>query len=163
MNNISSFIRPFLLSFLMPAPFLAGAKLFFPNVVIKLVRSNLPPHQQVFHCPPQLNKLDIKQLLQKMYNIGITDIRTMNYLPKHDRNKSASRRVSTNIASYKKVIVTMDQDFDFPPPPNVKDGAIRLPLITGRGKGSANKLKHKILKEARELGTENATMTSQNE
>jgi ribosomal protein L23 len=66
-----------------------SSKVFFPNFVLKLVRSivhfnigNLPPNQAVFHCPPQLNKLDIKQFLEKVYEIGVKDVRTMNYLGK---------------------------------------------------------------------------------
>jgi hypothetical protein len=46
--------------------------------VLKLVRSifhfnigNLPQNQAVSHCPPQLNKLDIKQFLEKVYEIGV--------------------------------------------------------------------------------------------
>ncbi|KAJ3016380.1 hypothetical protein HKX48_004058 [Thoreauomyces humboldtii] len=126
----------------------SGTKLFFPNVVFRLLRSNLPPQQCVFRCPQQLNKLDIRAILTSLYSIQISDVRTMNYLGRTHKSRAGTR---VRGASYKKVIVTMEDDFTFPPPPETKagasvegNGAIKLPPRPSFGKGSANKLRHKI-------------------
>ncbi|KAJ3031855.1 UNVERIFIED_CONTAM: hypothetical protein HDU68_011614 [Siphonaria sp. JEL0065] len=102
--------------------------LYFPSVSFRLVRSNLPPHQQVFRFPPKYNKIDITSLLTGLYNLQITDVRTMNYNGRshYEQHKGTSRR--TTAAAYKKVIVTTTDDFDFPPPVSAKThGAIPLP------------------------------------
>ena len=55
--------------------------------------------------------------------------------------------------SYKKVIVTMENDFVFPDPPSVeKDGAIRIPHRVRPGKGSAKSIRGKINEQAKERG-----------
>ncbi|KAJ3332952.1 hypothetical protein HDU76_012521, partial [Blyttiomyces sp. JEL0837] len=102
------------------------ASLFFPNVTIRFVRSpNLPANQAVFRVPPSLNKIDIQSLLTSLYGLEITDIRTMNYL---GRTYRARNGTMTNAAAFKKVIVTMKEEFNFPPPvEEERDGAIRLP------------------------------------
>jgi ribosomal protein L23 len=114
---------------------------------MKLVRSNLPPHQQVFYTQANYNKFDIKQYLTKLYNIEIKDIRTMNYA----RMKKNSPRGDKVIPKYKKVIVTMDNDFLFPREPSVKeDGCVRIPPRVVYGKGSAKKVIRKIQEQALE-------------
>ncbi|KAK5670497.1 mitochondrial 54S ribosomal protein YmL41 [Batrachochytrium dendrobatidis] len=132
-----------------------------------MVRSNLPPHQAVFRCPQQLNKLDMKSYLSQLYNITITDIRTMNYtgstVKKNAGPKRPGRGKMTS-PSYKKVIITMDDDFVFPMPPIIGDGtgdetsattgAVRMPPRVSFGKGSANKVRAKINKQALERGVE---------
>lgn len=127
-----------------------GAKLYFPNIIFKLVRSNLPPHQAVFHTPPQLNKFDIKMYLEKLYQIAITDVRTMNYLGRP--SKIIARRERGGKPSFKKVIVTMEDDFVFPPPPTVKDGAIKIPPRVSFGRNSARKQRKNINEQALERG-----------
>ncbi|KAJ1328312.1 hypothetical protein BSLG_010044 [Batrachochytrium salamandrivorans] len=140
---------------------IAGSKFYFPNIVVRLVRSNLPPHQAVFRCPPQLNKLDIKSLVGQLYNLSIIDVRTMNYIGsgvRERRSKKAPTRGKIYTPSYKKVIVTMSEDFKFPDPPvigsgsgdevDVSTGAIRMPPRVSFGKGSANRMRAKINKQA---------------
>ncbi|KAI9004080.1 hypothetical protein BC832DRAFT_558495 [Gaertneriomyces semiglobifer] len=141
----------------MPHPLQPGAKLFFPNVVMQIVRSNLPPHQCVFRCPPALNKIDIKAYLTNLYNINISDVRTMNYSPQ-ELSAAGRRRQKRLEPKYKKVIVTMEEDFNFPPPPQwtAKSGenadmAVKLPPRVLPGKGSANWQRHK-LEEGRKRG-----------
>ncbi|KAJ3107230.1 hypothetical protein HDU97_004650 [Phlyctochytrium planicorne] len=91
----------------------SGAKLFFPNITFKLVRSSLPPHQAVFRVPPAMNKLDMKSLLTSLYGIEVLDVRTMNYLGRRHRDRKGQHTTS---AAFKKVIVTMKDDFIFPDP-----------------------------------------------
>ncbi|KAI8615646.1 hypothetical protein BC830DRAFT_1052133, partial [Chytriomyces sp. MP71] len=109
-----------------------GPSLFFPRIAFRLVRSRLPPHQQVFRFPPASNKIDIASLLAGLYGLRITDIRTMNYQGRSHYENGMSRR--THGPAYKKVIVTTKDDFDFPPPVSVKrNGAIGLPPRIAKG------------------------------
>ncbi|KAJ3068828.1 hypothetical protein HDU98_008053 [Podochytrium sp. JEL0797] len=104
------------------------SSLFFPNVAFRLVRSNLPPQQQVFRFPPKYNKIDITSLLTGLYGLQILDVRTMNYNGRghYEQHKGVSRR--TTAAAYKKVIVTCKDDFEFPPPVSIaRNGAIGIP------------------------------------
>ncbi|KAJ3166156.1 hypothetical protein HK101_012007 [Irineochytrium annulatum] len=111
----------------MPLRFPVGSTLFFPQFDMRLVRSTLPPHQAVFRVPPNLNKLDIRQILEKLYSVDVTDVRTMNYLAKTYRDRRGERRSG---GAYKKVIVTMKNDFVFPDPPTEEgSGAMRLPPV----------------------------------
>ena len=101
-----------------------------------------PPHQAVFKVPPQLSKVDIKDYLSRLYNINITDVRTMNYLGKvkKDENGRVQKR-----PDFKKAIITMDHDFVFPDAPDPKeDGAMEIPPNAGIGKGSGKRIKKKI-------------------
>ncbi|TPX59257.1 hypothetical protein PhCBS80983_g02606 [Powellomyces hirtus] len=130
----------------MPFPLQPGAKFYFPNVVFRLLRSNLPPQQCVFRCPQQLNKIDIKSILTNLYDLSITDVRTMNYLGRTHKGRLGTR---VRAANYKKVIVTMEEDFNFPPVPEAKlvtsgEGAIKLPPRASFGRNSANRIRHKI-------------------
>ncbi|KAJ3372584.1 hypothetical protein HDU91_002544 [Kappamyces sp. JEL0680] len=111
---------------------LGGLKLYFPNIIFKLVRSNLPPHQQVFHFPQSVNKFDVKDLIQKLYQLVL------------GRKRGGK-------PGFKKVIVTMKEDFVFPPPPSVQEnGAIAIPPMTGKGKNSANHNRALVERQARE-------------
>ena len=116
--------------------------MYFPNIIFKLVRSHLPPHQAVFRCSPQLSKIDIKDYLSKLYDLEITNVRTINYLGKirRNRNQRPEKR-----ADYKKAIITMTQDFVFPPVPDPKiDGALEIMQGASPGKSSGKLLKEKI-------------------
>ena len=126
----------------------------------------------MFRCPPQLNKLDIREYLEKLYNLSITDVRTMNYIGV--RRAISKRRPVTNPnvrkntkGSFKKVIVTMEDDFHFPDPPQVGESGAMRGMPRGRpGKGSANSLRPKINALAKEYGVDinksmNATKASQ--
>ncbi|KAJ1547213.1 hypothetical protein HK096_003978, partial [Nowakowskiella sp. JEL0078] len=98
----------------------AGSKLWFPNFVFRLVRSNLPPHQAMFKVPPQLTKVDIKAYLKDVYKVSVTDVRTMNYLPQPSTGPFKKR-----VAGYKKAVVSLTSDFIFPPQP--PESAVYLP------------------------------------
>ncbi|KAI8929895.1 hypothetical protein BC831DRAFT_441535 [Entophlyctis helioformis] len=142
----------------MPIPLAPGGKFYFPNLVFRLVRSNLPPHQAVFRTPQQLNKLDIKSYLSSLYSLAITDVRTMNYTGSSVRRKPVSKTARTGRkteASYKKVIVTMESDFVFPDVPTVKTtGAMRIPPALTFGRNSGNRVRSKINVQATERGVD---------
>eukprot|EP00842_Homolaphlyctis_polyrhiza_P002842 jgi/Hompol1/3559/HPOL_003287-RA len=147
----------------MPIPLAPGGKFYFPNIIFRFVRSNLPPHQAVFRCPQQLNKLDIKSYLSNLYNLSITDVRTMNYIGTAVRRKEAMARQGRQnarnfkLGSYKKVIVSMEEDFVFPDQPDVKlSGGMRMPPRVSFGKSSANRgtVRKQIEEQALERGVD---------
>ncbi|KAJ3407465.1 hypothetical protein CcCBS67573_g00594 [Chytriomyces confervae] len=104
------------------------SSLFFPSISFRIIRSSLPPHQQVFRFPPKANKVDIASLLTGLYGLRITDIRTMNYNGRSHYETKAGATRRTKAAAYKKVIVTTKDDFEFPPPVSAsRNGAIGVP------------------------------------
>jgi ribosomal protein L23 len=131
---------------------LAGTKHYFPNFTFKLLRSNLPPHQQVFHCPSYLNKLDITQFLTKVYGLNVLDVRTANYLAKE--KKVFRGRKQNNIPAFKRAIVTLDEDFIFPPPPQIGTDCIRIPPQISFGRNSGNSKRYLINLQAKERGVD---------
>lgn len=53
-------------------------RIFLPNFWMKLVRS--PPNQHPnivqFHCSMEMTKYDVKNYLEKIYNIPVVDVKT---------------------------------------------------------------------------------------
>ncbi|TPX31401.1 hypothetical protein SmJEL517_g05245 [Synchytrium microbalum] len=107
----------------------SGQKLFFPNIVFRLVRSTLPPHQALFRIPRQVNKLDVKAYLKAIYDVEVTDVRTANYNSKMTtdiKNSSLNKRAAmVRTPAYKRAIVTMKQDFVFPAVPKVGENGVQ--------------------------------------
>lgn len=98
----------------------SGQKLYFPNIIFRLIRSNLPPHQALFRIPRNVNKLDVKAYLKSIYDVDVTDVRTANYLSKqHTEWKNRKQQITVKIPAYKRAIVTMKKDFSFPPVPQI--------------------------------------------
>nr|CAG8553883.1 10031_t:CDS:10 [Entrophospora candida] len=104
--------------FVNPSRWKYGKKnIYFPSMIFKLIRTpSLPPNQVAFKIPRSLNKLDIHSYLTKLYKLDIVDIRTMNYQAKRPSLNKYSKRVSTKSTSaYKKAIVILTEDFNYPP------------------------------------------------
>jgi ribosomal protein L23 len=87
--------------------------IYFPNIIFKCVRSNLPPNQVAFRVPTNLNKIDIQNYLTNIYNVGVKDVRTMIYESETIRNPNGPGRWKRG--KYKKAIVTLEEEFNFPP------------------------------------------------
>jgi ribosomal protein L23 len=100
---------------------LGKKKVYFPNIIFKIVRSNLPPNQVAFRVPPHVNKLDVRDYLLHIYGVRVTDVRTALFHGKERLFISGSGRASyKRDPSWKKVIVTLEEEFHYPPAPNVK-------------------------------------------
>jgi hypothetical protein len=56
--------------------------------------------------------------------------------------------------SFKKVIVTMEKDFEFPRIPEMADGIIRIPPRVRYGKNSAKGQREQINEQAQERGVD---------
>ncbi|KAI9593561.1 hypothetical protein BDF19DRAFT_467169 [Syncephalis fuscata] len=101
---------------------LGTKRVYFPNLILTLVRSNLPPNQAVFRVEPHVNKLDVRDYLWHVYGVRILDVRTAVFLGRERTHitKSGIPRVKRD-PTWKKVIVTLADEFNFPEPPNVED------------------------------------------
>ncbi|KAI7857962.1 ribosomal protein L23/L15e core domain-containing protein [Circinella umbellata] len=101
----------------MSTPFRQGLnKVYLPNIVFKMVRSpNLQPNQVAFRVPPSCNKFDIHSYLTNIYGVNVQEVRTMNYPTVH--KKSRTGKVEVSQAAYKKAIVTIDEQFNWPATP----------------------------------------------
>jgi large subunit ribosomal protein L23 len=87
-----------------------GPKLYFPNFIFTLVRSGKQrsPNEVVFRVPRILNKLDIKQYLERLYGLQVRDIRTVNFLPK------VTRQGRHYVPGRKNAIVRLGEKFTWP-------------------------------------------------
>ncbi|RUS22316.1 ribosomal protein L23-domain-containing protein [Endogone sp. FLAS-F59071] len=92
-------------------------QIYFPNIIFKMVRApNLLPNQAAFRIPPSCNKFDIYSYLTNIYDVKITDIRTMNYATRITRRAG---KETFRESAYKKAIVTIVGTFNWPKPPNL--------------------------------------------
>jgi ribosomal protein L23 len=58
-------------------------KSYFPNMALTLVRratAELPKNTYLFRCDPKYTKLEIKEYLQKLYNVKVASVSTINSL-----------------------------------------------------------------------------------
>ena len=58
-------------------------KTHFPNMALTLVRratADLPKNTYLFRCDPKYTKLEIKEYLQKVYNVTVANVSTINSL-----------------------------------------------------------------------------------
>ncbi|KAJ2785452.1 mitochondrial 54S ribosomal protein YmL41 [Coemansia javaensis] len=95
-----------------------NAKVYFPNVVFKITPdARLGRNQAAFRVPLNINKLDIKDYLTHIYNVTVTDVRTVVFPGKLYLNRFTGQKERTSRT--KKAIVTMKEEFKYPPEPNV--------------------------------------------
>ena len=89
-----------------------GPKVYFPNFVFTMIRSgkDRKKNEVVFRVPVVLNKLDIKQYLEGIYNVKVKDIRTTIFLPK------ITRMGRSYTPTRKNAVVTLSSGYyEFPP------------------------------------------------
>lgn len=120
------------MSFARYAPFLPGGpqrRVFFPDFWLKLVKSRKPrpPNVVVFHCPVQMTKFDIKNYLEKIYNVPVAKVNTTVMFVPIFRDHQNRRWMNDE---FKEAYVTLGegQTFEFPelftPPENDEDSVI---------------------------------------
>ncbi|KAL3894756.1 MAG: hypothetical protein SGCHY_005092, partial [Lobulomycetales sp.] len=95
-----------------------------------MLRSSSPPHVAVFKVPKQLNKIDIRNYLTALYDVRVSAVRTAVFLGRRERKPIRGQMVHVRSAAYKKAIVTMLDDFHFPPP----DFTDSVPLPSGENR-----------------------------
>eukprot|EP00052_Salpingoeca_macrocollata_P005533 m.47975 g.47975 ORF g.47975 m.47975 type:complete len:115 (-) comp14911_c0_seq1:32-376(-) len=102
-----------------------GVKVFLPNFRLWMVRPSKPlaPNQVVFRTTPDVNKLEIKEYLEKVYQVPVSEVHTQNVLGKLKRTRF--RGVMNKRPDFKLAYVTLkDSTFSFPDlfPKADKDG-----------------------------------------
>ncbi|PVU98048.1 hypothetical protein BB561_000164 [Smittium simulii] len=94
-------------------------RVFFPNLVFSLLRSNkIESNQAIFKVPLYVNKFDIKDYLTHLYNVTVTDVRTYVLPGKPMRDMRSALKILSS--REKRAIVTMKEDFHYPPPPDLE-------------------------------------------
>ena len=127
------------------APVEPRTKLHLPNFQMTLMYApDLPPNEACLRVPQHATKLDIAQLLTKLYNVELVDVRTQNVLGFKRELPGVGRTVRE--AKYKKAYITLKEgsELKWPHPPALEELAkIRLPerrRIDNVGKGSMKKM-----------------------
>lgn len=72
------------------------------------------PERCAFRVSPKANKIEIKNAVEKMYNVKVVDVNTIKVTPKL-KTRYTSGIISGRAAAYKKAIVTLEkgQSIDF--------------------------------------------------
>ncbi|KAK4025775.1 39S ribosomal protein L23, mitochondrial [Daphnia magna] len=85
---------------------------FLPDFWMKLVKPshNLLPNQVQFVVSPQMTKLDVKQYLEKIYNVPVIHVNTFN---KMGKTKTVPNQYITKEPDEKIAFVTLHKDHKF--------------------------------------------------
>ncbi|KAJ8912882.1 hypothetical protein NQ315_011205 [Exocentrus adspersus] len=91
-------------------------RVFLPNFWLKLVR---PPHEQppnvvVFSCSMEMTTFDIRNYLEKIYNIKTVDIRTRIHMTKTRKDPGKGYVVKDDDIKYAYVTLPKGESFEFP-------------------------------------------------
>ncbi|XP_026750037.2 39S ribosomal protein L23, mitochondrial [Galleria mellonella] len=91
-------------------------RVFLPNFWMKLVH---PPPKQLpntvhFHCSMEMTKYDIRNYLEKIYNVPVIDVRTKIILGKFRKDLGKGYVVKDDDIKYAYVTLPKDTKFVFP-------------------------------------------------
>ncbi|RAH44432.1 mitochondrial 54S ribosomal protein uL23m [Aspergillus aculeatinus CBS 121060] len=107
------------------APLEARKQVFLPDFTIALIRTPfLPPRYASFYVPLNLNKLDMRDYLQRAYGVGVLAVRSFVEQQKVTRMKSRGRFGYGPLRrpqSKKRMTVEMKEPFVWPEAPKEMD------------------------------------------
>ncbi|KAJ8951671.1 hypothetical protein NQ318_012212 [Aromia moschata] len=91
-------------------------RVFLPNFWMKLVRPTYeqPPNVVQFACSMEMTKHDVKNYLEKIYNIKCIDIRTRIHMPKTRRDPGKGYIIKDDDIKFSYVVLPKGQTFQFP-------------------------------------------------
>ncbi|KAM0728176.1 Large ribosomal subunit protein uL23m [Formica fusca] len=91
-------------------------RVFLPNFWMKLIApgSKQLPNVVQFHCSMEMTKYDIKNYLEKIYNIGIVDVRTRIAMGKTKKDRLQGCIIKEDDRKIAYVVLPKDQSFVFP-------------------------------------------------
>ncbi|PZC84034.1 large ribosomal subunit protein uL23m [Helicoverpa armigera] len=91
-------------------------RVFLPNFWMKLVRPEPKqlPNVVQFHCSMEMTKYDMKNYLEKIYNIPVVDIRTRIALGKFRRDIGKGYIVKDDDVKSAYVVLPKDMKFEYP-------------------------------------------------
>ncbi|PPR01684.1 hypothetical protein CVT24_001512 [Panaeolus cyanescens] len=95
-----------------------GRKVYLPNIVFRLVRNHTPPgepynpYEATFRIPQSVTKTDVRSILQAVYGVKTTYIRTDNYISPWYRTQEGYER--RPYKTYKRAVVGLVDPFYYP-------------------------------------------------
>ncbi|XP_025994144.1 probable 39S ribosomal protein L23, mitochondrial [Solenopsis invicta] len=91
-------------------------RIFLPNFWMKLIapKQKQPPNVVQFHCSMQMSKQDVKNYLEKIYNINIVDVRTKVQMGRFKRERLQNSIIKEDDSKIAYVVLPKDQSFVFP-------------------------------------------------
>jgi large subunit ribosomal protein L23 len=78
-----------------------------PLLTEKVAQLTEKLNRYAFIVDPRANKIQIKEAIEKMYGVNITDVNTMRYVGKLKSRNTKSGIVQGRVATYKKAIITL--------------------------------------------------------
>jgi len=78
-----------------------------PLLTEKVTQLTEKLNRYAFIVDPRANKIQIKEAIEKMYGVNITDVNTMRYVGKLKTRNTKAGAVSGRVAAYKKAIITL--------------------------------------------------------
>ena len=78
-----------------------------PLLTEKVAQLTEKLNRYAFIVDPRANKIQIKEAIEKMYGVNITDVNTMRYVGKLKSRNTKSGVVQGRVATYKKAIITL--------------------------------------------------------
>ncbi|KAF7270539.1 mitochondrial ribosomal protein L23 [Rhynchophorus ferrugineus] len=91
-------------------------RVFLPNFWMKLVKPKheQPPNIVQFACSMEMTKYDIKNYLEKIYNVSVVEVRTRIALGKTRRDPGLGYIVKDDDTKYAYVTLPKEEKFEFP-------------------------------------------------
>lgn len=82
-------------------------RVFLPNFWMKLVRPThkIPSNVVQFACSMEMTKFDVKNYMEKIYNVKCVDVRTRIHMPKTRREVTAGYVIKDDDVKYAYVIM----------------------------------------------------------
>ena len=78
-----------------------------PIVTERLTEEAEKHNRYGFIVDPSANKIEIREAIEKMYNVSVAGVRTMNYMGKKNVRMTTSGMIKGKKASFKKAIITV--------------------------------------------------------
>ncbi|TGZ47966.1 probable 39S ribosomal protein L23, mitochondrial [Temnothorax curvispinosus] len=91
-------------------------RIFLPNFWMKLIMpmDKQPPNIVQFHCSMEMTKHDIKNYLEKIYNIDVVEVRTKIAMGRLTRDRLQRSVIKEDDKKLAYVVLPKDQSFVFP-------------------------------------------------
>lgn len=91
-------------------------RIFLPNFWMKLIK---PTNKQLanvvqFHCSMEMTKYDVKNYLEKIYNVNVMEVRTRIALGRTKKDQLQGAVIKEDDRKIAYVILPKDQSFVFP-------------------------------------------------
>ena len=80
-----------------------------PIITEKMTAQGEKLNRYGFIVDKKANKIEIKQAVEKMYNVNVKDVNTLNYLGKRSSRYTKSGMINGRKNSVKKAVITLNE------------------------------------------------------